>query len=406
MRSDGPDQSAYIGQSRVLAAFHLHQRSASLDAREKVAALASETRSRDMVVVLTCHRVEVYASLPRSTDPADELARRLGVDRDALPQAEIRLDEDAATHLFRVASGLDSVVIGEPQIANQLRRTFDSARAGGIDPVLAALFQRALHLAREIHATTPLGTVRRSVGSLAVDEALSHVREPLRATVLVVGAGEIGKLAARALAKRVGHLIIANRDAARAGDLAAMVGAEAVGLEELPEALGRADIAISAADTRGQLLTRELLHQRLRRGPLVLVDIAVPRSVSEDARVLDGLTYRDVDHLATGAPSADNEIVAAAEGRCAQEAAAFAAWLRERDRAGTIRAVRERAEAIRERQLRRALRHLGHLSERDRHVVSSLAASLTHALLHEPTVRLRRVPSAERAARSLFGIEQ
>lgn len=406
MERDRAVHSAHIERSRRIAALHLHQRSASLDAREHVGALASEARSRDTVVVLTCHRVEVYASLWRADDPADELARRLRAGRDALRQAEIRLDEDAATHLFRVASGLDSVVVGEPQIASQLRRTFDEARVGGVDPILSALFQRALHLARDVRATTSLGTVRRSVGSLAVDEALSHLREPLRATALVVGAGEIGKLAARALAKRVGHLIIANRDAARAVDLAGMVGAEAVGLGALPEALARADVAISAADTRGELLTRELIDGRLHRGPLVLVDIAVPRSVAEDIRSLPGLTYRDVDQLATGASSADGATIGEAERRCAEEASAFMAWLRERDSAGTIRAVRERAEAIRERQLRRAMRRLGHLNERDRHIVSSLAAGLTHALLHEPTVGLRRIPSAEGAARSLFGIDR
>mgnify|MGYP001578409201 CR=1 FL=1 len=406
MRPERADESSYIGRSTRLACLLLHQRSASLDARERFAELASAARSRDGVAVLTCHRVELYAAVPNTVDPAEELARQLRADGEALRHAEVRVDEDAADHLFRVASGLDSVVVGEPQIANQLRRTFDHARAGGVDPILAALFQRALHLAREIRATTPLGTVRRSVGSLAVDEALRNLDDPMRATVLVVGAGEIGKLAARALARRVGHLLIANRDTARATDLAGPIGAEGIGLDALPEALDRADVAISAADTRGLLLTREVIAARLARRPLVLVDIAVPRSVAEDARSLAGLTYRDVDHLATGAPSGTDEVVRAAERRCSEEAAAFMVWLRERDNAGTIRALREHAEAIRERKLRRALRHLGHLTERDRHVVSSLAASLTHALIHEPTVRLRRIPSAERAARSLFGIEQ
>ncbi|MBI2323708.1 MAG: glutamyl-tRNA reductase [Chloroflexi bacterium] len=371
-----------------------------------MAALASEIRSPDVVALLTCHRVEIYATLPEPADPRAELARRLGTEIDALSGAEVRVGADAAAHLFRVAAGLDSVIVGEAQIASQLRRTFDSARAGGIDPILAALFQRALHLARTVRRTTPLGAVRRSVGSLAVDEALRHVADPLRATVLVVGAGEIGKLAARALARRVGHLLIANRDAARAAELASSIGAEAVGLGGLAAALARADVVISAADTRGTLLTRALLGSRAAHGPLVVVDIAMPRSVADDARSVAGLVYRDVDDLAVHTPDVPDAVLADAEDRCASEAASFTAWLRERESAATIRVLRERADAIREAKLARALSHLSHLSERDREVVSSLAASLTAGLLHEPIVRLRRAPEAERAARALFGIER
>ncbi|MBI2983183.1 MAG: glutamyl-tRNA reductase [Chloroflexi bacterium] len=407
-------QSVYIRRSTRLAALHLHQRSAPLDARERVAALASEIRSPDVVALLTCHRVEIYATLPEPADPRAELARRLGTEIDALSGAEVRVGADAAAHLFRVAAGLDSVIVGEAQIASQLRRTFDSARAGGIDPILAALFQRALHLARTVRRTTPLGAVRRSVGSLAVDEALRHVADPLRATVLVVGAGEIGKLAARALARlaaralarRVGHLLIANRDAARAAELASSIEAEAVVLDGLAAALARADVVISAADTRGTLLTRALLGSRAAHGPLVVVDIAMPRSVADDARSVAGLVYRDVDDLAVHTPDVPDAVLADAEDRCASEAASFTAWLRERESAATIRVLRERADAIREAKLARALSHLSHLSERDREVVSSLAASLTAGLLHEPIVRLRRAPEAERAARALFGIER
>lgn len=400
------DQSVYIPRSTRLTALHLHQRSAALHARERVAALAGEIRSPDAVALLTCHRVEIYAMLPEPADPRVELARRLGTETDLLSHAEVRFDAEAAAHLFRVAAGLDSVIVGEAQIALQLRRTFDRARADGIHPILAALFQRALHLARTVRTTTPLGTVRRSVGSLAVDEALRHVADPLRATVLVVGAGEIGKLAARALARRVGHLIIANRDIARAAELASSIGAEAVGLDGLALTLARADVVISAADTRGTLLTRALLGSRGADRPLVVLDIAMPRSVAEDARSLAGQIYRDVDDLAVYTPDVAETVLEDAERRCVAEAASFTAWLRERESAATIRALRERADAIREAKLARALGHLSHLSDRDRDVVSSLAASLTAGLLHEPIVRLRRAPEAESAARALFGLER
>lgn len=389
-----------------LGLLHLHQRGASLDARERLTAIAAASPPRaDLVALLTCHRVELYASLPPDADARGAFAQRLGSDDPVLGEAEVLLDGDAAAHLLRVAVGLDSAIVGEGQIANQVRRTYEAARERGLDPVLAALFQRALHLARTVRGTTALGSVRRSIGSLAVDEALAHMADPSRATALVIGAGEIGKLAARALARRVGRLIVANRDAARAAELAVAIGAEGIGLDGLPAALARADVVISAADTRGAVLTRALLGPRLARGTLIVVDIAVPRSVADDTRDLDGLLYRDVDHLATGSSSVPAEAVTEATRRCAEEARAFATWRRERAHSATIRAVREHADAIRRRQLARALRHLGHLAERDREVVTALAASLTHALLHEPTVRLRRGSESERAARDLFGID-
>lgn len=388
-----------------LALLRLHQRTASLDARERLTAIASAVApGRDVIALLTCHRVEIYAAIPRAGDPKAALAERLGSEDPVLGEARVLLDAAAATHLFRVAVGLDSAIVGEGQIANQVRRTYDAARGRGLDPILAGLFQRALHLARMVRATTPLGSVRRSIGSLAVDEALQHVTDPRLATALVIGAGEIGKLAARALAHRIGRLIIANRDAARASELAGSIGAEGIGLDGLAPALERSDVVISAADTRGAVLTRSLLQPRAARGGLAVVDIAVPRSVAEDARTLPGLVYRDVDHLATEASTVPEAVVETAERRCADEAASFMAWVRERERVDTIRAVRERADAIQARQLARSLRHLRHLSERDREVVRALAASLTHALLHEPTVRLRRTADAERAARTVFGL--
>lgn len=389
-----------------LALLRLHQRTASIDARERLTAVAAAAPPRaDVISLFTCHRVEVYATVPPEDDPRGAIAARLGRADPVLDEASVLTDIDAAAHLFRVAVGLDSAIVGEGQIANQVRRAREGARARGLDPILAALLQRALHLARMVRATTPLGAVRRSIGSLAVDEALGHVADPARATALVVGAGEIGKLAARALARRVGHLVLANRDATRAAELAASIGADAIGLGSLPEALVRADIVISAADTRGALLTRALLRPRAAVRRLVVVDIAVPRSVPDDARDLPGIVYRDVDGLVAGSPTVPNAVVADAEERCREEARAFVAWMDERASVRTIHALRARAETIRERQLSRAMRHLGHLGERDRAVVASLAAGLTHALLHEPTVRLRGTPEAEPVARALFGID-
>lgn len=388
-----------------LALLHLHQRSAALDARERLAAAALALTPRtDLIALATCHRVELYAAVPRDADPHAWFAGRLAAD---VPREALRTDGDVARHLFRVACGLDSAVRGEGQILGQIRRTFDAIRASTrLDPLLADLFQHGLHVARVLRATTPLGTVRRSVGSLAVDEGIRLLPDASSATALIIGAGEIGKLAARALRHRVGHLVIANRDLSRACALALDIEAEAAPLDAIDGALSRADIVISAADTRGQLLTAERLVARLARGLLVLVDIAVPRSVDAAGRALPGLVYRDVDDLAGEPEPHLGDALAAAEDRCAAEAESFMTRAREREASAVIHALRDRAERIRRARLERALAKLSRLGERDRGVVEALAASLTNALLHEPTVALRERPERADEVAWLFGLSR
>ena len=369
-----------------LVARVVHQRDAALDTRERLLGTLGNAPGR--VVLATCHRVEVYETVDQVESDSD--MRTL-------------VAHEAAAHLFRVAAGLDSAIAGEPQILRQVRAAYEAA-AGDLHPMLARLFERALHVGREIRRETRLGDVRRSVGSLAVDDALRTLDDPASATVLVIGAGEMGKLAVRALARRIAGVLVANRDRARAEIAAVTSGAVALGLEDVPEALARADAVISAADTRGRLLTRELLWARLRERPLVIVDIAVPRSVPEDARELAGLRYSSVDDLADGnahVPAAD---IAFAAERCSREAVAFMREWRERGAAEVIRDVRARAESLRQAQLERALRRLGHLAERDRRIVEALSAGVTNAILHAPTVALREEPSRSDSARELFGI--
>ena len=393
-------------RSPQVGLLHLHQRVAPLDGREALA-LAAERADPggDLLLLTTCHRIELYAAIPLGADPRAHFTTRLG-DAAVVAQAQLLLDGDAVRHLFRVACGLDSALRGEAQIHGQIRRTYEAARTQfGLDPLLSDLFQSALRVARELRATTPLGAVRRSVGSLAVEEALLALQAPERATALIVGAGEVGKLAARALRRRVGHLLIANRDRARAQAVATDIGAEAVGLDDLDAAVSRADLVISAADTRGTLLTAARLSPRLARGPLVLVDIAVPRSVAAEARALPRLVYRSVDDLASAEDPQLDAAIVEAERRCAEEANAFLERRRGRLAAATIRALRERAERDRQRQLQRALAKLKHLPERDRRVVEALASAVTHSLLHAPTVALRRAPEKAAAAEELFGLD-
>lgn len=365
----------------------VHQRDAALDARERLLAAVGDGPGR--VVLATCHRVEIYETV-EEVAPVPGMATLVG--------------EDAAAHLFRVTTGLDSAIAGEAQILRQVRAAYSSAEGGALHPMLRRLFQRALHLGREIRRTTTLGDVRRSVGSLAVDDALRSLDAPTRATILVIGAGEMGKLAVRALSRRVARVVLANRDRSRAEAIAASDDVTAVGLDELPAALDRADAVISAADTRGTLLTRTLVAARLASRQLTVVDIAVPRSVAADARQLSGLRYRTVDDLVDDTAVVPPADVALAAERCAREAAIFLREWRERDAAEAIRDVREHAELLRRAQLQRALRRLGHLDARDRRIVEALSTGLTNAILHAPTIALREEPSRGESARDLFGV--
>jgi len=369
-----------------LVARVVHQRDAALDTRERLLATLGNTPGR--VVLATCHRVEVYEAV-------DQV--------ESHPDMRTLVGREAAAHLFRVAAGLDSAIAGEPQILRQVRAAYEAA-AGDLHPMLARLFERALHVGRELRRETRLGEVRRSIGSLAVDDALRTLDDVPSATVLVIGAGEMGKLAVRALSQRVARVLVANRDRARADTVAATTGAIALGLEDVPAALANADAVISAADTRGALLTRELLSARLRERPLVIVDIAVPRSVAEDARQLADLRYRSVDDLVYGSANVPVSDIALAAERCSREAVAFMREWRERAAAEVIRDVRARAESLRQAQLERALRRLGHLGERDRRIVEALSTGVTNAILHAPTVALREEPSRSDSARELFGI--
>jgi glutamyl-tRNA reductase len=356
-----------------------------------------------VLALVTCHRVELFAALAPGADPRLRLAELTG--RSEVARAvTIRTGRDAVRHVFRVAAGLDSAIPGERQILGQLRRAYGDGRETGFHPLVSAVVERALHLGRLLRSTTPLGSVTRSIGSLAVDELLRHVADPANATVLVVGAGEVGKLASRALARRVGRILVVSRSGVTAREVASLAGGEAIGLEELDSGLAAADGVISAADTRGSVLTADRLRARLARGEFVVVDIAMPRSLAEDARTLPGLRYRTVDDLA-GDANVDLQVIADCEEACAREAARFAKDQAARDAAPVIAALHARAGELRRRQLERALSKLGHLSERDRDVVAGLAQALTASLLHEPTLALRDEPTRASAARELFGID-
>ena len=371
-----------------VVAFTWHRRTSPIETRERLLAVLSS--GPDRALLATCHRVEIYAAISRDAEAA-EFTRAFDLAVDDRAAMTILEDAAAVQHLFSVAAGLDSAVVGEPQILGQVRRAYASAS----HPVLVTVLGRALHVGRVVRASAGLSSAR-SVGSLAVDVLLDAVPSPADATVLVIGAGEMGNLAIRALTRRVRQVVVANRDRARADSLAEVHGALAIGLEDVPSALADAAGVISAADTRGAVLTAAVLAARVRSAPLTVVDIAVPRSLDAEARALLGRSYLSVDDLPGAQAAVPAALVQIAQGRCAVEADRF---VRERapESAEAIRALRARAEVLRAAKVERAMRRLGHLSERDRRIVTVLSETITHALLHAPTVALRERAIADRA---------
>ena len=355
----------------VLRVHAWHQRSSPIDARERLLASLSPEPAR--VVLTTCHRVESYdVGAPPQVAAGD------------LASASVLTGVDALAHLVSVCAGLDSAIAGESQILAQVRRAYVAQRPA--HPVLSASFEHALHAGRAIRRESGIAS-SRSVGSLAVDRLVRRLAAPARARVLVIGAGEMGKLAVRALARRVGFVTVANRDLERAREVAAANGAQAIALSDVAAALVTADAVISAADTRGTLLTASLLRRRVAAGPFVLIDIAVPRSVAAAGRAALGDAYLSVDDLDAEmrAPAA---ALASARARTIAEAERFTT-AREPERVAAIRALRAEAERVRTDKTAQAMRKLGHLSARDRRVVEMLSTRLTNALLHRPTVELR-----------------
>jgi glutamyl-tRNA reductase len=359
---------------------------------------------------------------PCSAVAARELRRYLavacGVVIEELRQATTeRHGRDAARHLFRVASGLESLVVGEPQILGQLRVSLAAAHtAGATGPVLSRLATDALRVGKRARTVTGIARNRLTVPHAAVETAARLLGGIEGRRALVVGAGEMGTLTARLLrAAGVGDLAIANRTLARAESVAAASGGRAVHLSDIPAELARVDVAFGAA---GIAAGAHLVAADALDGPkgsqemLLLVDLGVPRTFDPALAERAGVRLLDVDDL--HASTADlreryRRELFRAEELVEQATAAFMEWWRARAAVPAIAALRGHAEAIRRTELDRALARLGHLSPRDREVVAALSAGLVNKLLHGPITRMQDGEGqafAIFAARALFGIEE
>ena len=379
----------------------------------------------EAVLVSTCNRVEVYAAVSGFHgglgDICAVLADQAGCQPAALaPHLYVHYDAAAVDHVFRVAAGLDSMVVGEAQILGQLRDAYHSA--GGADSagrLLHELMQQALRVGKRAHAETNIDRAGQSVVTAALDLAAELLDGDLAGQpAMVVGAGAMGSLGVATLSRLgAGPLTVTNRGAARAVRLAESYGASAVPMAELITALADVDVVVAATAATEPVLTRDVVTRALARrdadrGPLVLLDLAVPRDVEPGVAELPGVEVIDIDRmaavLADGPAAADAAEVARI---VAGEVEAFLSWLRGADVAPTVAALRGRAEDVVTAELRRLGQRRPDLSEDQRAEVARTVHRVVQRLLHQPTVRVRQLaaePGGDQYAallRELFDLD-
>ena len=359
----------------------------------------------EAVVLSTCNRVEVYASVRRYHAGMADL-RNFFSDWSGQPPEVFTdrtydfHDDRAAAHLFSVTSGLESMVVGERQIQLQVKEAFRAAQEHGTaGRLLSALFRRALRVGRRARAETHISQGASSMVDVGLQAASGVLADLADKTVLVVGAGKMGGMSAGRLYGRAGRIIIANRSQEKRQRLADRVEGDELSFDELSAGLRHADLVISSTGAPQPLIDREMVADAMvarGRRPLVLLDLAVPRDVDPACAQLPGVTVLDVDALRSAVDSGPTgDEVAKAWALVEEEVAAFAAWRQAVRVEPTIAALRSRAEEVRTAELERLAARLSGLDERQREAVEALTQGIVNTLLHGPTVRLKQ--AADRA---------
>ena len=352
--------------------------------------------AREAAILSTCNRTELYVSGERPDELAQWLAHyhRLGA-ADLQQYLYTLPNEQAVRHTFRVASGLDSMVIGEPQILGQMKEAARAAEsAGTLGSLLHRLFQRSFAVAKEVRSTTRIGAASVSMAAAAVKLAARIFPSLKDQSVLLIGAGEMIELTATHFAAQApARITVANRTLERAERLAARFNAHAIELRSLGEQLHAYDIVVSCTASSLPILGKGLVERALRarrRRPMFMVDLAVPRDIEQEAGELDDVFLYTVDDLA-GIVNANLDSRRAAleqaEAIIDTQVGRFMQWMQLREGVPLIRALREEADAARREELERALKALQR-GEDPAAVLDALSRALTNKLLHGPTQAL------------------
>lgn len=411
-------------------ALGINHKTASVAVRERVAfspeglgdalrQLCQEGGAREAAILSTCNRSELYLEMDEAGQDGvlHWLAEYHDVERAELEQcAYTHVNDQAVRHMMRVACGLDSLVLGEPQILGQIKDSYDAARdAGTIGPLLGRLYQATFSTAKTVRTDTAIGENPVSVAFAAVSLARQIFTDLSESRALLVGAGETITLVARHLHEQgVREIVVANRTLERARLLADEFDGQAIVLADMPDALVNSDIVISSTGSQLPVLGKGAVERALKlrkHKPIFMVDIAVPRDVEPQVGELEDVYLYTVDDL--------HEVVAenlksrqgaaqAAEELVLRGTADFMARLRELEAVDVLRAYRQQGEACRDEELQKAMRALANGSAAE-DVLRQLARGLTNKLLHTPSVQLKRLSADGRhealaVAQELFGL--
>ena len=397
-----PDAIAVVGVSHWSAPLAERERFAFGRA---VTRRLLQSRNGERLLLITCNRTELYG-VGSPDDLREELLEGAGA---ADASLDARCGERAVSHLFAVASGLDSMVLGEHQILGQVKRAMGEAREeGALGPLLDELARRALQVGRRVRRETDLGRSLPSIPKVAVGVARLVLGELGGARILVVGSGKLGDLTARALrGTGVTDLVVTSRSLDRARALAETVGGRAEPYQALDRLLAETDLVISCTAAPAPVLSRERVERALGGRPdrrLAFIDIAVPRDVDPTARSLPGVRLFDLDDLREwSSVSVAQETLDAARAIVEDETRDFQRWLAGRTAVPTIRELHERAEAILDAEL-------GRIPEDEREAARRFGRRLLRKLLHPPVSRLRDGAASDgeayvKLARDLFDLD-
>lgn len=405
-----------LGANHTTAPLELREKLAFNDeiTRSTLGRLNSEhgqgtTKITEMVILSTCNRIELYAV---STQPVLDDLEAFLYSIHGIPMEEFRAqtyrytDEQVIHHLFRVTTGLDSLVLGEHQVLGQVTRSYELAlKAGACGAILSRLFQSAIHAGKRVRTETAIGRNPASVSSLAASLAAKEVKNLSSALVVVIGAGEMAELAVEALRKRgATQIAVVNRNLERAQVLANRLQARAYMFQQLEVLLQQADIVISSTSAPHAVINTSRMADIMRertRHPIVMIDIAVPRDIDPEVNQIRGVKLFDLDSLDCQVQSLLEERAAEVprvEAIIGEEKALLGEYFKQLNMLPIVSRLRMHTEAIRRNELEKTLSHLPGLSEGERKRIDALTRSLVKKIMQAPTQRLLAEASCPHAS--------
>jgi glutamyl-tRNA reductase len=415
----------------------LSHKSAPIEVREKLyfpedtlpdalRKLMSYEGIRESLIVSTCNRVEIYASVQDSAQGIDQIKRYIseyhGIPREALEGSlYVYPDAQGVRHTFRVASSLDSLVVGEAQILGQLKDAFDiSLKTKTTSTILNKLIKKSISVAKRVRTETRLAEGAVSISSAAVELAKKIFGDLTGKTVMLLGAGEMAELAAQhLLGNGVKNIMVANRTFERAEELAKEFKGDAIRFEHFPDALVMVDILICATGAQQYVVKRDMVNKVIkdrRHKPIFMIDISNPRNIDPEVDKVDNVYLYDIDDL-------QSKVNVNTEGRAkeaeraeeivTQEVETYLQWERGLDAVPTIVDLREKVEDVRKRELDKAMSALTGINDDQRRTLEIMSQAIVNKLLHAPLVVLKQAAAAPDAgdktiavARRLFNLDK